>query len=165
MAELKAARTVAPFATFLAHRVPSAIAQSRKATRGSAGRERVEAHGLEDVAGEQLVVAAARRCLRPGQRRRATQQLLERLRHDHRRLRRPADDEAHEGGPDLVVGESGLAFCLHVETAAEHVVLVRPGCPPLIDLGLDMLAQGRSDLVDVGPQRGVVAHIRKLEFE
>ena len=28
-----------------------------------------------------------------------------------------------------------------------------------------MLAQGRSDLVDVGPQRGVVAHIRKLEFE
>ena len=96
MAELKATKTVAPFGTAMARGVPAAMVVSCVATRGRSRRQRIEAHRLEHVAGEQLVVVVARRLLRARQRVRTTQQLLDRLRHHHRRLRRPADDEAHQ---------------------------------------------------------------------
>jgi len=162
IAELMAASTVAPLGTLLPRSSSGDRAVRERHARQGRG-ERIEAHRFEDVASKQLVIPFAGSLLGAGKRLRPAEQLLKRLRNDHGRLRRPADDEAHERGPDLVVRKPGLALCLHAEAAAEEVVFDDASGPAALDLILNVAPQCRRDLVNLCPDGRAV--VDELELE
>ena len=165
MAELKAAKTVASFGTRVAREVPAAMTVSWVALARQSRPQGIETHCLEEIAGEQLVIVVARRLLRAGQLGRTAQQLLERLRHHHRWLRRAADDETHQGDADPVVVEALVARGLLGEAAAQNIVLGQPGRAALVHETLDVRTQAGGKNIDFGPQRRIVGPIDELEFE
>ncbi len=144
IAEAKAAITVDPAGTrLLVLRARLPIVQSSSVMRGKPGASGSNRIASLHMTRQQRIVAGAGRRLGATQRIGPAQQLLHRLGHDHRRLGRPADDEAHQRGADLGIAKAGLARLLQLQAATEHIVGARL-IAPLLDLLLDMRAERRA---------------------
>jgi hypothetical protein len=85
-------------------------------------RERVEPHRFEKLIVQQLVVPGTGCDLSSFELGRTTKQLLEGLWNDHGRLRRSANDHAHNRRSYLAVGEPRLSSLLALQAPSENII-------------------------------------------
>ena len=141
MAELNATRTLRAPGTRTARGVPCAIMQSLVATRGRNGARGSKRIASNTYPASSLSSLSRAACCAPFSASGRRRSCSSRLRHHHGRLRRPADDKAHQRRADLAVIKSGCLLLLHLETPSKYVVHDLSGCTARIHETLNVIAQ------------------------